>query len=350
MSSESGKFTLAMRHDKFACANLKDRMAAAANAKGLYDNVVREVPIPFLTLSTVVVTPANAAAVATDNTNFRDQERRAGELTYEYVKMLDPEVIELLKTMMNHDLGDTLDCQDIYAGFVKKFCSLTEEQYANYLELLREKYVVGKSLTTHIMRHMRIRSILNGAKTAHPQDMQIGELLHSVREMKDARVMGHVMTQIATEYRELVADDAAERIPENKKFRTYCNLLLSADEQRRFGDYSPEVGALAVEKVKVVEESVKLTETQSLLEAINKLVAATTAAVAKKAAPGGSDRSNRALRMETLAAEMQTKYGNGKYPLASPCPAHPGSSKHPCTHTWGECKLFLFVPDHGKKK
>jgi hypothetical protein len=300
-----------------------------------------------MTLSTVVVTPANAAAVATDNTNFRDQERRAGALTYEYVKMLDPEVIELIKTSMNHDLGDTLDCRDIYTGFVKKFCSLTEDQYANYLELLREKYVVGKSFTTHIMKHMRVRSILNSAKAAHPQDMQIGELLHSVRDMKDARIMGHVMTQIAAEYRALV--DAPGRIPEDRKFRTYCNLLLDADEQRRFGDYSPEVGAAPVEKVKTVEE-IKLTETQTLLEAINKLVAATTAAVAKKAAPGRSDKSNRALRMETLAAEMQAKYGNGKYPLASPCPAHPGSIKYPCMHTWGECKLFLFVPDHGKKK
>ena len=350
MSAESGKFTLAMRQDKHACANLRDRMAAAANAKGLYDNVVRDVPIPFLTLSTVVVTPANAAAVATDNTNFRDQERRAGELTYEYIKLIDSEVIEIIKTTMNHDLGDTLDCQDIYSGFVKRFCSLTEDQYANYLELLREKYVVGKSLTTHIMRHMRIRSILNSAKQPHPQDMQIGEMLHSVREMKDARIMGHVMSQIAADYRILVADDAAERIPEDKKFRTYCNMLLAADEQRRFGDFSPEVGAVPAEKVKTVEETVKLTETQHLLEAINKLVAATTAAVTKRAVPGGSDRSSRALRTETLAAEMQAKYGNGKYPLASPCPAHPGSSKHPCTHTWGECKLFLFVPEHGKKK
>lgn len=347
MSTESGRFTLAMRQDKHACANLRNRMAAAASAKGLYDNVVKDVPTPFLTLSTVAVTPANAAAVATDNTNFRDQERRAGELTYEYMKMIDIEVIELLKTLMNHDLGDTLDCQDIYSGFVKKFCSLTEEQYSNYIELLREKYIVGKSITAHIMKHMRVRNILNGAKTAHPQDMQIGELLHSVREMTDARVMGHVMAQIAAEYRTIVGDEE-NPIPEEKKFRTYCNLIMEADEQRRFGNYSPEIGA-PVEKVKVVEDE-KITETQSLLEAINKLVAATTAAVAKKAVPGGFDRSSRAARMETLAAEMQAKYGNGKYPLASPCPAHPGSSKHPCTHTWGECKLFLFVPDNGKKK
>jgi hypothetical protein len=352
MSAESGKFTLAMRQDKHACANLLDKMAAAANAKGLYEQVVREVSTPFLTLSTVVVTPANAAGVATDNTNFRDQERRAGELTYEYFKLIDIEVIELIKTLMNYDLGDTLDCRDIYSGFLKYFCSLTDEQFANYLELLREKYVVGNSMTMHVMKHLRIRGILNGAKPAHPQDMQIGELLHSVREMANARVMGHVMAQIATDFHARIATDAAAavRIPEAKQFRTYCNMLMEADNQRRFGDFSPEIGAARVEKVKTVEESAKLTETQTLLEAINKLVTATTAALAKKAAPGGFDRSNRAQRTETLAAEMQAKYGNGKYPLASPCPAHPGNSKHPCTHTWGECKLFLFVPDHGKKK
>lgn len=350
-----------MRQDKHACANLLYRMAAAANAKGLYDNVCKDVPTPFLTISTVAVTPANAAAVATENTSFRDQERRAGELTYEYFKMVDPEVIELIKTLMNHDLGDTLDSRDIYLGFAKKFCSLTDEQFADYYERLREKFVMGTSLTTHIMRHMRIRAILNGAKTPHSQDMQIAELRHSIREMSNARVMGHVMAQIDADFRAKIADDVpvAEKIPEDKQFRAYCNMLMEADNQRRFGDFSPEIGAdhhqpnpgaARVEKVKTVEESAKLTETQVLLEAINKLVTATTAALAKKAAPGGFDRSNRAQRTETLAAEMQAKHGNGKYPLASPCPAHPGSSKHPCTHTWGECKLFLFVPDHGKKK
>ena len=361
MSAESGKFTLAMRQDKHECAILLHKMAAAADAKGLFDNVCKEEPTPFLTMSTLAANTANAHTIANENASFRDQERRAGELTYEYFKMVDAEVIELMKTLLNLDLGDTLEARDIYLGVAKKFCSLTEQQFAEYLERLREKYVVGTSLTKHIMKHMRIRSILNGAKKPHEQDMQIAELLHTVRDLSDARVMGHVMDQIAADFRTQSADDAddAVRIPKDKQFRAYCNLLLEADNKRRFGDFSPEIGAeqqkpnpgaYRMEKVKTVEESDKLTETQVLLEAINKLVTATTAALVKKAAPGGFDRSNRAQRTETLAAEMQAKYGNGKYPLAAPCPAHPGNSKHPCTHTWGECKLFLFVPNHGKKK
>ena len=352
MSAESKKFTLAMRQDKHECANLLDKMAAAASAKGLYNNVCKDDPTPFLTISTAAVTDVNEAAVNTHNTNFRDQERRAGELTYEYIKMVDPDVIQLIKTLMNHDLGDTLDCQDIYSGFAKKFCSLSDEQYADYYERMREKYVVGTSLTTHVMKHMKIRNILNGAKTPHSQDMQITELRHSVRDMAKPGVTGIVMAQIDATFRERTAANApaSTRILANNQFRAYCNLLIEADNDRKFGDFSPEIGAAHAEKVKTIEDSAKLTETQVLLEAINKLVTATTAALAKKTAPGGFDRSSRAQRTEALAAEMQAKYGNGKYPIAAPCPAHPGSSKHPCTHTWGECKLLLFVPDHGKKK
>jgi hypothetical protein len=347
MSAEV-KFTLAMRQDKHACFNLTKKMAAAANAKGLYEYVVNETPTPLYAKPSGAVTEANAAKNMADTAKYRDQQEKVGALTFQIMGMMAENVIEMIVIMMKLDLSVTLDCRDLYQGFLKTFCALTDEQYAQHLELLRKPWKPGMSVGKHIMEHMNVRSILNLARPAHSQDMQIQEMLHSLRELgKPGSMGGVILKQIAQDFSKI------DGIEDGAKFRTYCTLVVTADEERQFGDMSPLAGMIEVEKVKVVDDSKTITDTQMMIEAINKLVAVTTNAIASnamKGAAGESDRSIRTLRKQKLAAEMQEKYGNGKYPTAAPCPAHPGNAKNPCTHTWGECKLFLFSPTVGKKK
>lgn len=345
MSAES-RFILSMRQDKHACFIFAKKMAAAANAKGLYEYVVNEIPVILLSLPTGAVTEANAAKVMNDTAKFRDQQEKVATLTFTFTSWIHEEVISMIMILMKHELIATLDCRDIYQGFVKSFCSLTEEQYASNLELLRRAWKEGMSIGKHIIDHMNVRAILDLARTPHPQEMQIEEMLHTLRELSKAEKMGHVMRQIATEFK------ALEGVAANAKFRTYCNLLVVADEERRFGAISPLAGTVAIEKIKTVEEP-KLSDTQIMLDAINKLVAATTAAAAKKSAPaaGGKDaKDNRTARDEAYAMEIHAKYGNGKYPPEANCPAHPGNAKRTCSHSWRECKLFSFVPSNEKKK